>query len=402
MLGYLLKRLAEAVPTLLIIAFLTFFMVRLAPGDPFSNEKASSPEVMDAKRAHFNMVNPKVGWTGLEIKTGPSGPLVTKVALHSPAMRADLQPGDKVTHLNGSPVTSPEEFDRATAGLAPGTEVILKVEKLDKPPARLTYKPATELTFRLAAKPTSILTQFIAFTSKAIRGDFGPSQTYPGWTVSELIFSKFPASLELGASALLVAVLVGVSTGVLAAWRPNTASDYLPMSASMLGICLPAFVLGPILSLVFAIKFGWFNSTGWFTASDRVLPTLTLGLGLAALLSRLTRGSMLEVRNQDYMRTARAKGLSEARVMLGHGLRNGLLPVVAYLGPAAAGLVSGSFVTEQIFNIPGLGKFFVTSALNKDMPIVMGTTLFFATLLLAFNFLTDILMGWLNPKLKLE
>ncbi len=391
MLWYILKRLCEAVPTLFVISLLTFFMVRLAPGDPFSSEKASSPEIMEQNKIHFNMVDPDVGWTGFETRSAATGLAVTGAALHSPALRASLPDGEVLTHLNGAALTSPSAFEQQTAALKPGTVVRL----------RFAGRPA-ELELKLASRPTPLLTQYKAFITKALQGDFGPSLKNPGRSVSELLFASFPHSLELGLLALAFAVLVGVSTGMLAAWRPNTWTDYLPMGTSMLGVCLPAFVFGPILVLIFSIGLGWFNPMGWNFPSDRILPTLTLGFGLAALLARLTRGSLLEVRNQDYMRTARAKGLSEARIMVVHGLRNGLLPVVSYLGPAAAGLVSGSFVTENIFGIPGLGKFFVTSAMNKDMPVVMGTTLFFATLLLAFNFLTDILMAWLNPRLKLE
>ena len=244
--------------------------------------------------------------------------------------------------------------------------------------------------------------QYIRHLGNLVRGDLGPSFKYPGWTVNELILAKIPVSLELGLYALLIAVLIGTLAGVLASLRPNRWSDYLTMGGAMAGICLPTFVLGPILVLVFALWLQWFNVSGWFLPRDRILPAFTLGIFYAAYIARLTRGSMLEVRNQEYIRTARAKGLPEWRVTLFHGLRNGILPVVNFLGPAAAGLISGSFVIETIFHIPGLGRFFVNAAFNRDYTMVMGTVLFYATLLIALNLLVDIIQTYLNPRVRIE
>jgi oligopeptide transport system permease protein len=184
--------------------------------------------------------------------------------------------------------------------------------------------------------------------------------------------------------------------------RPNTWSDYLPSAIAMVGICLPTFVLGPILILVFALGFEQFNASGWDTWRDRVLPAVTLGGYYAAYVARLTRGGMLEVLTQDFIRTARAKGAGGPRVLFKHAMRGGLMPVISFLGPAAAGLISGSFVIETIFNIPGLGRFFVTSAFNRDYTMVLGTVLFYATLIILLNMLVDIIQVWLNPKLKFE
>ncbi|WP_309396124.1 ABC transporter permease [Cerasicoccus maritimus] len=233
-----------------------------------------------------------------------------------------------------------------------------------------------------------------------LQGDLGVSTTYTGWDVDELMGQKIPISLELGLYSLIIAILIGVSAGVIAAWRPHTWTDHLPMSLAMLGICLPTFVIGPLLLLYFALDLQWFNVSGWEFASDRVLPSLTLGLFYAAYLARLTRGSMLEVRNQDYMRTALAKGVSGWRVYGVHGLRNGILPVVSFLGPAAAGLISGSFVVETIFRIPGLGRFFVEAAINRDAMLVIGCALFYATLLVVLNMLAEIVQAVMNPKLR--
>jgi len=235
-----------------------------------------------------------------------------------------------------------------------------------------------------------------------LEGSLGPSYSYPNWPVTKIIAQKAPVSLELGFYALGIALLLGVGIGCVAAIRPNTASDYLPMSLAMVGICLPTFVLGPVLLLIFAVDLEFFNVSGWTTLGDRFLPALTLGLFYAAYIARLTRGSMMEVRSQDYMRTAAAKGLAFPRIYFVHGLRNALPAVVSYLGPALAGLISGSFVVETIFNIPGLGRFFIHSALDKDYTMVMGCVLFYAALLVLFNLLADVLLVLLNPRLKFD
>ncbi len=232
--------------------------------------------------------------------------------------------------------------------------------------------------------------------------DLGPSFKYPNRTVNEIIAAKLPASLELGLWALAVALLLGVTLGVLAAMKKNTAVDYAASTLAMVGICVPTFVMGPLLVLFFALHLGWFNASGWYMAADRVLPAATLGLVYAAYIARLTRGGMLEVLNQDYIRTARAKGASELRIVLRHALRGGLLPVVTFLGPAIAGIISGSFVIETIFQIPGLGREFVNSAFNRDYTLVIGTVLLYAVLIVALNLLVDLVQVWLNPRLKFE
>ena len=172
------------------------------------------------------------------------------------------------------------------------------------------------------------------------------------------------------------------------------------MALAMIGICVPTFVMGPLLILSFSLELEWFNASGWNSFKDRILPSLTLGGAYAAYIARLTRGCMLEVLSQDYIRTAHAKGASPARVILHHGLRGGLLPVVAFLGPAAAGLLAGSFVVETIFQIPGLGRHFVEAAFNRDYTMVTGTVLFFATLIILFNLIVDVVQIWLNPRLR--
>jgi oligopeptide transport system permease protein len=244
--------------------------------------------------------------------------------------------------------------------------------------------------------------QYLDYTWSLLRGDLGPSFKYPTRSVNEIIADKLPVSVELGLISLAVALGIGLPLGVLAAVRRNTWVDYVCSSVAMVGICVPTFVLGPLVILVFAIHLGWFNASGWYGPLDRVLPSLVLGSVYAAYVARLTRGGMLEVLSQDYIRTARAKGASEARVVMRHALRGGLSPVVSFLGPAIAGIVTGSFVIETIFQIPGIGREFVNSAFNRDYTLVLGTVVLYAGFLIAMNLVADITLVWLNPKLKFE
>ena len=304
MLRFVLSRLLQAIPVLLVVISVTFLLIHSAPGGPFSADKAVPPEVAQALEAQY---------------------------------------------------------------------------KLDQP----------------------LWQQYVSYLGDVLRGDLGPSFKYSGRTVNELIAAGFPVTAELALYAMLVALFIGTSAGVIAAIRPNTLQDYIPMSAAMLGICMPSFLLGPILVLVFGIHLDWVPISGWGDIpGDKILPAITLGTGYAAYIARLSRGGMLEVLSQDYIRTARAKGLSE-RVIIGkHALRGGLIPVVAFLGPAFAGLLGGSFVVETIFQIPGLGRFYVTSAFNRDYTMILGMTIFFAGLIILFNLLSDLLALWLNPKLR--
>jgi oligopeptide transport system permease protein len=243
--------------------------------------------------------------------------------------------------------------------------------------------------------------QYVSYLSDVVRGDFGPSFKYSGRSVNELIAAGLPATAELALYAMLVALIIGISAGVAAAMRPNTLQDYLPMSAAMIGICMPSFLFGPLMVLVFGIHLEWLPVSGWGDMpGDKILPSITLGTGYAAYIARLSRGGMLEVLSQDYIRTARAKGLSEPLIIIKHALRGGLIPVVAFLGPAFAGLLGGSFVVETIFQIPGLGRFYVQAAFNRDYTMILGMTIFFATLIILFNLLSDMLAIWLNPKLR--
>src|SRR6266496_627988 len=240
--------------------------------------------------------------------------------------------------------------------------------------------------------------QYLDYLGKLARGDLGPSFKYPNRTVNEIIADKLPVSAELGVEALAIALVLGITLGTFAAVRRNTWIDYTASTFGMMGISIPTFVVGPLLVLGLAIHMGWFNASGWYGPNDRILPALVLGFAYAAPISRLTRGGMLEVLHQDFIRTARAKGASEFRVVTRHALRGGLLPVVSYLGPGIAGILTGSFVIETIFNIPGLGRHFVTSVFNRDATLTIGTALFYAALVVALNLAADIAQVMLNPK----
>jgi oligopeptide transport system permease protein len=304
MLRFILNRLFQAVPTLLAIATLTFFLIRLAPGGPFSTEKSVAPEILARLNEHYGLDKPMI-----------------------------IQYGDYMLNL--------------------------------------------------------------------LRGNLGPSFKYPNRTVNELIAGAAPVSFELGMWALLFALVAGLTAGIIAVSRPNTLFDHLPMGLAMTGICVPTFVLGPLLVLGIALKLGWLSVSGWVVPGDRILPALTLGAPYAAYIARLTRGGLMEMLPQDFIRTARAKGLPEHIVIFRHALKGGLLPVVSFLGPAVAGLVTGSFVVETIFQVPGLGRFFIMAAFNRDYTMIMGTVLFYATLIIVLNMLVDIMQAWMDPRVRL-
>ncbi len=297
-------RLLQAIPVILAVITVTFFLVRVAPGGPFDSEKAVIPEVKAALEAQY---------------------------------------------------------------------------RLDQP----------------------LFSQYLAYLGDLANGDFGPSFKYPGRSVNELIGAGFSVTAELGLYALLIATVIGGLAGIIASLKPNTVQDYIPMSLAMIGICMPTFLLGPLLVLVFGIELEWLPVSGWGDIpGDKIMPSITLGAAYAAYIARLSRAGMLEVMNQDYIRTARAKGLPEWEVVVKHALRGGMLPVIAFLGPAFAGLLAGSFVVETIFQIPGLGRFYVQAAFNRDYTMILGTTVFLSTLIVLFNLLSDVLAASLNPRLR--
>jgi oligopeptide transport system permease protein len=305
MIRFVARRLLLFVPTLWVIATLTFFLVRLAPGGPFNAER----DIPQAARA------------ALAQKYG-----------------------------------------------------------LDRPLAE----------------------QYATFLARAVRLDFGPSYKFPTRQVREIIIEGFRVSGELGGWALLVALLVGIPLGVIAALRQNTAADAAVMAAALAGVSIPNFVLGPLLVLAFSLGLYWLPPALWEGPQSRVLPVLTLAAAYIAYVARLTRAGMLEVLRQDFIRTARAKGLPERVVVIKHALRLGLLPVLSYLGPAAAAIIMGSLVVEQVFAVPGLGRYLVNGAFNRDYTLVMGVVLFYATFLMALNLLVDLAYAWLDPRVELE
>ncbi len=304
MFKFIARRLVQAAFVIFVIITVTFFMVRFAPGDPFSAERKMPEHIKERLMAHYG---------------------------------------------------------------------------LDQP----------------------VLVQYGNYLKQLARGDLGPSFTETR-SVNQILAASFPVSLELGGWALLIALGIGMPIGIVAAVFRNTLADYVPMSLAMIGICLPTFVLGPILALVFGVWLGWLNVSGWFVPSDRILPALTIGLVYAAVIARITRGGMLEILSQDFIRTAIAKGVPFWRVIVFHTLKGGLLPVISFLGPALAGIISGSFVVETIFQIPGMGREFVSSAFDRDYTLVLGTVILYALLITAANLLVDIVQVVLNPRLRFE
>jgi oligopeptide transport system permease protein len=243
--------------------------------------------------------------------------------------------------------------------------------------------------------------QITKYLVSAAQGDFGPSFKYPGRSVAELIMSGLPTTIELAFYSILFAIFLGVSSGLLASLYPGKLLDVIPMSISLLGICIPSIILGPVLVLIFGIWYEILPVYGWGdNPGDKILPTITLGTAYAAIFARLTRGGMLEVLGQDFIRTARAKGLTEVRIVLVHALRAGILPVISFLGPAIAGLLAGSFVVETIFQINGVGRFYIQAAFNRDYTMILGTSILFTFMTLTFVLLSDILASFLNPTLR--
>jgi len=244
--------------------------------------------------------------------------------------------------------------------------------------------------------------QLVRYMSGLLRGDLGPSYRYPDYTVDELIGTAFPYSLKLGAMAIILALLIGVGAGTIAALRQDSLLDRSVMAFSMTGISIPVFVVAPVLVLLFAVKLQWLPA-GWSGASGAgkyVLPVITLALPQIAYIARLTRASMIDVLSRDFVRTARAQGLGTATVVRLHALKPAMLPVLSYMGPAIAAILTGSVVVEEVFGIPGLGQSFVRGALNRDYTLVLGIVVFYASLIIALNLVVDILYGVIDPRVR--
>jgi oligopeptide transport system permease protein len=235
-----------------------------------------------------------------------------------------------------------------------------------------------------------------------LTGDLGPSLKYKGRNVQDILADTFPVSLQLGLWAVLLALCIGIPLGIVSAVKQNTPIDYASMFFAMVGVSIPNFVLGSLLIYVFAVKLGWLPVARWEGIKYMIMPVLTLGTPPAAFVARLTRASMLEVIRQDYIRTAYAKGLSQRIVILKHALKNSLIPVVTYLGPLIAAFVTGSFIVEYVFALPGMGKYFITSVLDRDYTMIMGTILFYGFILVIMNLIIDILYAFIDPRIRYE
>ncbi len=244
--------------------------------------------------------------------------------------------------------------------------------------------------------------QFFDYLGGVLRGDLGPSFRYADQTVAELIAESFPVSLLVGSLALLLALLVGVPAGIAAALRPNTLTDRLVMALAMSGISIPVFVFAPVLVLVFAVHLNWFPA-GWSSSGDigrLVLPVVSLALPQIAYVARLSRASLIDVLNSEFIRTARAQGLGQASIIRHHALKPALLPVVSYLGPAVAIVLTGSVIVEEVFGVPGIGQIFVRGALNRDYTLVLGIVIFYAVLIIVANLIVDLVYSWLDPRIR--
>ncbi|WED25677.1 oligopeptide ABC transporter permease OppB [Vibrio sp. DW001] len=305
MFKFIAKRVLEAIPTMLVLITISFFLMRFAPGNPFSSERPLPPEVMAN-------INAKYG--------------------------------------------------------------------LDKP----------------------VFEQYTTYLTNVLQGDFGPSFKYKDFTVNELVAGALPVSAKVGFAAFIFTLFMGVGVGTLAALRQNTWVDYIIMSTAMLGVVMPSFVLAPALIYLFSINLGWFPAGGWLDGSFQYmfLPVIGMSLLYVATFARITRGSMIETLNSNFIRTARAKGLSYPYIVLKHALKPAMLPVVSYMGPAFVGIITGSVVIETIFGLPGIGKLFVNAAFNRDYSLVMGVTILIGFLFILFNTVVDILLAAIDPKIR--
>ena len=307
MIQLIIKRLIIAIPTLIIIIAFVFGLMRVAPGGPFTNERALPPEIEQK--------------------------------------------------IN-------EAYD------------------LDKP----------------------LIQQFGIYLSKIAKGDLGPSYKYKDFTVNELILSGFPISLTLGVSAIVISLFLGSLLGIIAAVKRNTIIDYAVMGISLIGLCIPSFVLAPLLSLFFGLYLGLFPISGWNggNINNLILPIVSLSLPQIAIISRMMRSSTIETLNSNFIRTARAKGIPSRRIITRHAIRSSILPIIDYLAPATAGLMTGSIIIEQIFGLPGIGRYFVVGALQSDYTLVSGVMILYASLLMFLILLSDILRAVLDPRVKIK
>ena len=305
MFSFMVKRILEAIPTLLVLITISFFLMRFAPGNPFSSDRPLPPEVMANIEAKYD---------------------------------------------------------------------------LDKP----------------------VYEQYTTYLTNVVSGDLGPSFKYKDFTVNELVSEALPVSAKIGFFAFLFALIAGVAIGTLAALKQNTWLDYVIMSTAMTGVVMPSFILAPILIYVFSIELQWLPAGGWQDGAMKfvILPMIGMALLYVATFARIMRGSMIEVLNANFIRTAKSKGLSLSCIIIRHALKPAMLPVVSYMGPAFVGIITGSVVIETIFGLPGIGKLFVNAAFNRDYSLVLGITILIGSLTILFNAIVDIMLAAIDPKIK--
>ncbi|MGL5737610.1 MAG: oligopeptide ABC transporter permease OppB [Plesiomonas shigelloides] len=305
MLKFIFRRLLEAIPTLLVLITVSFFMMRLAPGSPFTGERSLPPEVLANIEAKYHLNEP-------------------------------------------------------------------------------------------------LYSQYFRYLGQLAQGDFGPSFKYKDFSVNDLVSQAFPVSLEIGIYAFILALMLGVTAGVIAALKQNTVLDYTVMGFAMTGVVIPSFVIAPLLVLLFSLGLKLLPAGGWNDGSliNMVLPVSALAIAYTASIARITRGSMIEVLHSNFIRTARAKGLPLRRIVLRHAIKPAMLPVISYLGPAFVGIITGSIVIETIFGLPGIGRLFVNGALNRDYSMVLSLTILVGTLTILFNAIVDILYAFIDPKIR--
>ena len=305
MLKFIFRRLLEAIPTLLVLITVSFFMMRLAPGSPLTGERSLPPEVLANIEAKYHLNEP-------------------------------------------------------------------------------------------------LYSQYFRYLGQLAQGDFGPSFKYKDFSVNDLVSQAFPVSLEIGIYAFILALILGVTAGVIAALKQNTVLDYTVMGFAMTGVVIPSFVIAPLLVLLFSLGLKLLPAGGWNDGSliNMVLPVSALAIAYTASIARITRGSMIEVLHSNFIRTARAKGLPLRRIVLRHALKPAMLPVISYLGPAFVGIITGSIVIETIFGLPGIGRLFVNGALNRDYSMVLSLTILVGTLTILFNAIVDILYAFIDPKIR--
>lgn len=342
---YLAGRILWGIPVLFAVIVVSFFVMRFTPGGPFDREKPLPDNVLMNLRAQYRLDRPM-----LPVWTTPS-----------------------------------EEIERKEAAAFAAEHPVVSVGDV-----HFTVHPAAIAE-----------TQLVAYFGQILRGDFGVSMKFTQVTINDILKRTFPVSFILGALAFVLAFLLGIGFGTLAAWRKGTWIDASSMVFATFGFSMPNFVLGALLILIFSLWLGWLPPALWEGPAYMILPVVTLALGPAAYIARLTRSGLLEALDQDYIRTARAKGVQQKSILFKHALMNALGPLITVGGPLLAMLVTGSFIVELIFAIPGMGRYFITAVIDRDYPLVMGVTVTYATLIVIANIVVDILYAIVDPRVEL-